>query len=287
MTLLHQLNQIKADLEQPHQLYLLANPNAGMLKDLYLLSNNEYKAALFENTRLANLKDNSPWIAEINEQSPLLKLFEKNALINKGWQGILIYVPISVSFNQLRKQLRHRLFINYGDQQKGVLHFQLPHVIHYLLTETPKPEADAWMGNITTAIWRSPLSSLIEGCIWQAITKKANSEPTELAEDYSLSPKQEQAFVLQQLDQYIITWAEEYRITDLDINDLAQLREILSASNAIALLSQDNLVSLFIDVHYRSEKKTTETIQQLKPLAKQERKSLLQRMKTELTELTT
>ncbi|WP_292953100.1 MULTISPECIES: DUF4123 domain-containing protein [unclassified Neptuniibacter] len=287
MTLTHDLNRIKADLEHPHRLYLISNPSSGMLKDIYLFSNNEYRAALFDNTRLANLKDNSPWITEIDEQSPLLKHFEKNALNDTGWQGILIYIPTSVSFNQLLKQLRHRLFINYGDQQKGVLHFQLPQVLHYLLKETPQSEAESWLGNITASIWKSPLSSLSEGSVWQSISKEASSEPTELTEDYSLSPKQEQAFVLQQLDQYILAWAAEYKETDLNLSDLTQLREILSPSNAITLLNQGGLTSLFIEVHHRSDKDPAETIQHLKALPEQKRRPLLQRMKTELTELTT
>ncbi|WP_415884439.1 DUF4123 domain-containing protein [Neptuniibacter sp. QD34_54] len=279
MKLNNLITRLKTDIESSQRLYLLASPHKEMLRDLYA-NTDTYRAPLFETTPLESLSHASPWLCEIKEQSAILKVFEHNAETKTGWQGILIYAPVEVSFSQLITLLRNRLFVQFGNEQKGVLHYQLPAVAHYLLSESSKADTLEWMNCISAIIWYSPLANIQDEIAWRVQTNEAADNQLEVVntnQDYALTETQLAALKIGPIDQMILNWQSSDEI-ELNLSEFKNIRALTIQAETLDMFNNTEMTHLFFQAINQHPDHAEKLLAQLKKLDNPQRLSLLERM---------
>ncbi|MCV6612315.1 MAG: DUF4123 domain-containing protein [Amphritea sp.] len=286
MNLTNLITQLKKDNDSSQRLYLLAGPHKEMLRDLYV-NTDTYRAPLFETTPLESLIHASPWLCEVKEHSAILKMFEQNAEAKTGWQGILIYAPAEVSFSQLITLLRHRLFVKFGNEQKGVLHYQLPAVAHYLLSESSAADTLEWMNCISAIIWHSPLAGIQDEASWKVQTNqtaKDHSQAEANSQDYALTQTQQAALNIGPIDQLILNWHASKQI-ELNLSEFKNIRAQAIQAEALNMFNNADLTNLFFQAIYQHTDHAEKLLTQLKTLDDPQRLALLERMQHQDTQL--
>ncbi|WP_415891251.1 DUF4123 domain-containing protein [Neptuniibacter sp. SY11_33] len=279
MKLNNLITRLKTDIDSSQRLNLLASPHKEMLRDLYA-NTDTYRAPLFETTPLESLSHASPWLCEIKEQSAILKVFEHNAETKTGWQGILIYAPTEVSFSQLITLLRNRLFVKFGNEQKGVLHYQLPAVAHYLLSESSKADTLEWMNCISAIIWHSPLANIQDEIAWRVQTNEAADNQLQVVntnQDYALTETQQSALKIGPIDQLILNWQSSDEI-ELSLSEFKNIRALTIQAETLDMFNNTEMTHLFFHAINQHPDHAKKLLAQLKKLDKTQRLSLLERM---------
>ena len=286
MKLNNLITRLKTDRPSAQQLYLLASPHKEMLRDIYEHTDT-YRAPLFATTPLESLSHASPWLCEIKEQSAILKLFEQNAETKTGWQGILIYAPAEVSFSQLVTLLRNRLFVQFGNEQKGVLHYQLPAVAHYLLSESSQADSLEWMNCISAIIWYSPLASIQDEVTWRVQTNETADNHLQVVntnQDYALTETQQAALKIGPIDQLILNWQTRDQI-ELSLSEFKDIRALTIQAETLDMFNNTEMTHLFFQTIYLHPDHAETLLAELKKLAPPQRLSLLERMQQQDLEL--
>lgn len=286
MNLTNLITGLKKDIDSDQRLYLLAGPHKEMLRDLYV-NTDTYRAPLFETTPLESLSHASPWLCEVKEHSAILKMFEQNAEAKTGWQGILLYAPAEVSFSQLITLLRHRLFVKFGNEQKGVLHYQLPAVAHYLLSESSAADTLEWMNCISAIIWYSPLAAIQDEAFWKVQTNqtaKDHSQAEANSQDYALTQTQQTALNIGPIDQLILNWHASKQI-ELNLSEFKNIRAQAIQAEALNMFNNADLTDLFFQAIYQHADHAEKLLTQLKTLDDPQRLALLERMQHQDMEL--
>lgn len=280
------ITRLKTDIDSSQRLYLLASPHKEMLRDLY--SNTDtYRAPLFETTQLETLSHASPWLCEIKEHSAILKMFEHNAETNTGWQGILMYAPAEVSFSRLITLLRNRLFVKFGNEQKGVLHYQLPAVAHYLLSESSKADTLEWMNCISAIIWYSPLAGIQNEIAWRVQTNQTAETHLQVksnSQDYALTQTQQAALNIGPIDQLILNWQKSEQV-HLNLSEFKNIRALTIQAETLGMFNNSEITNLFFQAIYQHADHSDKLFAQLKKLDNPQRLSLLERMQQQDIEL--
>lgn len=280
------ITRLKTDIDSSQRLYLLASPHKEMLRDLYT-NTDTYRAPLFEKTHLESLSHASPWLCEIKEHSAIQKMFEQNAKAKTGWQGILIYAPAEVSFSRLITLLRNRLFVKFGNEQKGVLHYQLPAVAHYLLSESSKADTLEWMNCISAIIWHSPLAGIQDEAAWRVQTNQTTENHLRVeanSQDYALTQTQQAALKIGPIDQLILNWQKSEQV-QLDLSEFKNIRAQMLQAEALKLFNNSKMTHLFFQAVYQHPDQADKLLAQLKKLDDPQRLSLLERMQQQDMEL--
>lgn len=286
MKLNNLMTRLKTDIDSSQRLYLLASPHKEMLRDIYA-NTDTYRAPLFATTALESLSHASPWLCEIKEQSAILKLFEQNAETKTGWQGILIYAPAVVSFSQLITLLRNRLFVKFGNEQKGVLHYQLPAVAHYLLSESSKTDTLEWMNCISAIIWYSPLASIQDELAWRVQTNETadnHLQVENINQDYALTETQQAALKIGPIDQLILNWQSSDEI-ELNLSEFKNIRALTIQAETLDMFNNTEMTHLFFHAVNQHPDHAEKLLAQLKKLDTPQRLSLLERMQQQNMEL--
>ncbi|WP_415897761.1 DUF4123 domain-containing protein [Neptuniibacter sp. QD57_21] len=286
MKLNNLITRLKTDIDSSQRLYLLASPHKEMLRDLYA-NTDTYRAPLFETTPLESLSHASPWLCEIKEQSAILKVFEHNTETKTGWQGILIYAPTEVSFSQLITLLRNRLFVKFGNEQKGVLHYQLPAVAHYLLSESSKADTLEWMNCISAIIWHSPLANIQDEIAWRVQTNEAADNQLQVVntnQDYALTETQQSALKIGPIDQLILNWQTSDEI-ELSLSEFKNIRALTIQAETLDMFNNTEMTHLFFQAINQHPDHAKKLLAQLKKLDNPQRLSLLERMQQQDMEL--
>jgi hypothetical protein len=250
-----------------------------MLRDLYT-NTDTYRAPLFETTQLESLRHASPWLCEIKEHSAILKMFEQNAKAKTGWQGILMYAPTEVSFSQLITLLRNRLFVKFGNEQKGVLHYQLPAVAHYLLSESSRADTLEWMNCISAIIWYSPLAGIQDEIVWRVQTNQTAENHLQVeanSQDYALSKTQQAALNIGPIDQLILDWQKSEQVK-LNLSEFKNIRALTIQAEAHNMFNNSEITNLFFQAIYQHADHADKLLAQLSKLDNPQRLSLLERM---------
>jgi|GEM_PF-1557961 len=207
MNLQEQLDSVRHNASGDIRFWLLLNPNPRLQRDLYELAKNSYYQPIFTETSMAPLLELSPWLVEMDEKGRLSEMYQRNAEQRDSWQGIVIAAPQSCPPEALKDHLLSRMRVQYGDQQKGILHYQLPAVLHYLITEA-KADADHWLGLLEAAIWYRPEYAIGTETGWCSYQRQGEAESSSEVEGYPLTEQQQQAFRYQALDKQLLTYLE-------------------------------------------------------------------------------
>lgn len=278
MKLTECINRLISGSDVPLRLYLIASPHKTMLRDIST-GTNGYRVSLFDTTQLASLNHASPWLCEVAVDSLLLQKFNENARKQTNWQGILLLIPETLSFSELTAQLRNRLLVQFGDHQQGVLHYQLPNVIHYLLSEAPEQDTRHWMDAIKAVIWHSPLASVTGAAVWQTAVNSEHSEAPVLSDNthYTLSEAQQSALKTGPIDQRILEWLSNHPANP-DMDDFKRLRQAALKADYWQMLDNEELTSVLFQTVYQLNNQTDGLIEQLKGLTHPQRLSLLKGM---------
>lgn len=128
--------------------YLLTHYAAGGQQQIYQYAANKSLEFLYIETALKDMLEYSPVLIKVDESDPILERFIENNQNQQDWSGILISVAAQTTLLELIAHLRNRMNISFGTQRKGLLHFQNPFVLSYLLAESNSEDNANWLGMI-------------------------------------------------------------------------------------------------------------------------------------------
>ncbi|PMN87963.1 DUF4123 domain-containing protein [Enterovibrio norvegicus] len=226
--------------------YIVANSSPEMASDLYKYSSTSDIRPLYLDTGLSELLAISPYITQIQKSDFLARVFEENAKNRAGWKGIILSVEKSFTFDNLLDFLRHRLFVLFSSERKGVLHFYNPSIANYLIDHATPEDTSKWLGPIRQIHWFGPSHSENNG-YWCSFNNLSTNQ-TELSlsdKAWVLTPSQQVG--LEQLydDKFILSYLKAKHIEPQnDVNFWSTYRGFLRFGEAINLEHSNHLYQL-------------------------------------------
>lgn len=198
--------------------YLLVERNEQSYRDIYTYQNGESeelaKEPLYLLTEYHAHLGQSPFVVEVEANSPLMKRFQQNCLEQQGWQGVLFHSKLA--FSPFCTFLRSRLTLKFEGVRKGLLRFEDPKVVSYFFGQAPQSDFDLWAGPILSAIWFEHMPWLAQGQ-WKQIQNLSLAFDAgdslwtmTQGQEQALEKKYDDALILQHLKHYPAEVNEEW-----------------------------------------------------------------------------
>ena len=238
-----QASSLQANLQH----YLIANRLPGnvpnLMADMYAHNGGADNAILYLNSELSELLEVSPYVIRVHEGDFILQQYERNAVVQNGWSGIVVSVAETTSFDELLMHLRQRLLVLFSSGRKGVLHFSNPNVANYWFGETNSNETGLWLGPIQHVWWygaeRSPNQAL--WCHFQNHSDAPATDSNSSLLLWSITESQKAALELKKVDKVL---AGFFLSTSMNVQNRQQwlrYRSFFCDASVLGLTELDNV----------------------------------------------
>ncbi|MEP7731229.1 DUF4123 domain-containing protein [Marinomonas primoryensis] len=233
---------------QPNlQHYLIANRLPGsmpnLMADMYAHNGGADNAILYLNSELSELLEVSPYVIRVHEGDFVLKQYERNAVVQNGWSGIVISVADTTSFDELLMHLRQRLLVLFSSDRKGVLHFSNPNVANYWFGEADTNETAVWLGPIKQVWWYGANNSPNQA-LWCHIWNLLDAPPVDTSPPpslWSITESQKAALELKKVDKVLAVFFLSASISVKSSQQWLRYRSFFCDASTLGLTERDNV----------------------------------------------